>query len=161
VRLFLYFATGDLIDPKDGSLVWYPRGPLKEGYQLAQGQRRKIERGMWLAVGLALVCVVLPVAWLRSHLAVLAGPTGALVVLITLGLTVLLVFLDLVHWRPRRIVKAAKKRDSDCRPKDVDRIHIQGPRPDVGPSFSFFLLILAAVLLGDFLKRITSDSALL
>lgn len=152
MSLFSNLATGCLIDPKDGSLVWYPRGLLYEGYQLAQEQRRKIERRMWVAYGLALMCFVVPVAWLRSHLEAVVGSTGALALLIAAGAAILVVFNDSVYWRPLRIAKAAQRRDPDCRPKDVDWIHKRAQKAENGWPIGYLLLVVAAVLAGDFVK---------
>lgn len=158
MNLFPYFASGDLLDPKDGSLVWYPRGLLKEGYLLQQEPRRKIERRMWLAFGLALIGLVVPVAWLRLHLEVLAGPAGALALLMVAGVAFFLFFLDSMYWWPRRTAKALQKRDPNCRPKDVDNMQRQRWRPDEGLPWVFWLLIGGAILVGDFLKRAVADS---
>lgn len=158
MSLFPYFASGDLLDPKDGSLVWYPRGLLKQGYLLRQEQRRKIERRMWLALGLALTGVVAPVAWLRLHLELLAGPAGALALLFAAGVVFFLVFLDSMYWRPRRIAKASQKRDPDCRPKDMERRRSQRWQAHDGLPWGFWLLIGGAILVGDFLERAVADS---
>lgn len=157
MSLFSRFAYGDLIDPKDGSLIWYPRGLLKEGYQLEQGQRRKIERGMWLAIALALICLLIPFTWLRLRLETFAGPTAVFSLLVVMGAVALLVFLDLLYWRPRRIAKASQRRPPDCRPRDVDWIHKRIEDAGDGLPLSFWLLLMVGTLAGHFMKWATSN----